>query len=246
MLPTTPPPTTAAVEQTTPIHLHSSTTSRISSGNYVACEDVFATLSAEMSPYFLGPMPCSDFLSTFLPVTPLSDLSDSSAPKFSEEFFSSLFKEGVNIYTQFVEIIKPIIPNLLIYNTSHSPDKTPATKFPFSVTPDFSIFPKKEEKQDVINSSTVEFTKKEEKQNVTNASKVEFTVEYKSLYEEDPFVRKLPSSGASDQTAKGDNPFMNPSSAGRKTAGQITAYVTADVYSKLYKAKQRAFKFESD
>ena len=100
--PTTPPQSTGAVLQTTPVHLRTSTTSRFEA-KYIPCDDLFATMVAEMSPYFLGPMPCADFFKTFLPVPESSAPGDASGPnRFSPGFFSSLEAPKVNIYSQFV------------------------------------------------------------------------------------------------------------------------------------------------
>jgi hypothetical protein len=50
----------------TPIHTRSSTTGCLNK-EHLTRDKIFQALSAEIAPFFLGPMPPTEFLSTFLP-----------------------------------------------------------------------------------------------------------------------------------------------------------------------------------
>ena len=67
-MPSTPPPSSPLPPQGTPVHTRSTTTDRFLP-KYETREHTFRRLSAEMSPYFVGPVPPQDFLDSFLPVT---------------------------------------------------------------------------------------------------------------------------------------------------------------------------------
>lgn len=62
----------------------------------------YLKLAAEMSPYFVGPMPVASFFSEFLPHSKLSSLD--GAPSFEENMFTSVVTqdEEVDMYKPFV------------------------------------------------------------------------------------------------------------------------------------------------
>ena len=81
----TPPPNISPLPST-PIHVHSVTTSKFGP-KYEARKDVLCHLSDEMSHFIVGPMPPQDFLDKFmgLPKDTLLPL-----PTFENNMFSSL------------------------------------------------------------------------------------------------------------------------------------------------------------
>lgn len=72
-------------ESTTPIHTGSRTLHRFGDRSWAYTEH-YSTLAAEMSPYFVGPMPVATFLSKFLPPSKLS--LPEVAPSFTRGMFT--------------------------------------------------------------------------------------------------------------------------------------------------------------
>ncbi len=67
----------------TPVHTRSSTTGYLGS-KYLSRDQIFRVMSQEMAPFFLGPMPPQEFLSTFLSST------QPRASSFKADMFDTL------------------------------------------------------------------------------------------------------------------------------------------------------------
>lgn len=87
---------------TTPINTRSHTLYRFGDRCWPTTE-LYLDLAAEMSPYFVGPMPVSDFLEEFLPLPDGPDLLQVE-PSFKEGMFDSVLasSDEADMYTPFV------------------------------------------------------------------------------------------------------------------------------------------------
>ena len=99
----TPPSTPSLLPniQCTPIHTRASTTAKYNP-KYEERSTVFLWLSKEMAPFFVGPMPASDFLHDFmrLPLGASYDL-----PSFSKKELSAMAESQENeMYNKFVRL----------------------------------------------------------------------------------------------------------------------------------------------
>ena len=64
----TPPNSgTGPISFGTPVHTRSSTTGYLRGTKHLTQDQIYNIMSEEMAPFFLGPMPPRDFISTFLP-----------------------------------------------------------------------------------------------------------------------------------------------------------------------------------
>jgi Fungal protein kinase len=191
----------------------------------------YLTLSEEMSPYFVGPMPASAFLSEFLPMSKLPE--DVSLPLYEKGMFeavipkeqeadmyeplvcpcTTLFRSRVHFSSQVTALTHPM-SNYRIYNTSNSEERA-KTNFPFKIKPDCSVFAKGHSFHG------------------TDSSAVELLIEFKRQCDDDPFIKDPPleksSASSSDGTtpSRPRNPLMKTSQAARLTCGKITAYATS-------------------
>ncbi|KAH9008067.1 hypothetical protein EDB84DRAFT_1572373 [Lactarius hengduanensis] len=100
----------------TPVHTRSSTT-RYFDAKHLSRDQIVRVMSLEMAPFFLGPMPPGEFLSTFLP---------SSQPSgFQPGMFDTLanLRTEPSMYKKFINVVQPYLKTIHIRETSRSPDK---------------------------------------------------------------------------------------------------------------------------
>ena len=94
-----------------------------------------------------------------------------------------------------------------LVNTSSQLDQDNPMKFPFLCQPNCSVYDAKSPHNNQLDSSLVECL-----------------IKFKMGSDSDPFVQDVPGKSSTVDTVQ--NLFMNSSSSGCKTAGQITAYAT--------------------
>ncbi|KAH9159380.1 hypothetical protein EDB89DRAFT_1916283 [Lactarius sanguifluus] len=193
MLVVTPPNSNTSIAYGTPVHTRSSTTGYLSA-SYLSRDQIFRIMSREMAPFFLGPMPPQEFISTFLPG------SQPSGFKFEHGMFDPLveLRSETLMYRTFIEIVQPHLKTIYIRETSHSPDKA-LTGHSVSFSPDCTVYD--EENKDITEN---------------NSALSDLFIEFKNRPEEDAF-----STHFTDENPTG---FMSQKTKGVITAGQITTY----------------------
>jgi len=112
-----------------------------------------------------------------------------------------------HVLPRWVLLDKLASSRLDLVNTSSQLDQDNPTKFPFLCQPDCSVYDTKSPHNNWLDSSLVECL-----------------IKFKMGADSDPFVQDVPGKSSTVDTVQ--NLFMNSSSSGRKTAGQITAYAT--------------------
>ena len=230
MAPDSNPAGTQVPHTTTPINTGSRTLHRFGD-RYRDYQDHYLDLSAEMEPYFVGPMPASAFLSEFLPTSKLRLPED--MPSYVNGMFDKALSETeeVNVYKPFVrpcitlfrsrvhfssqvDALTPYMSNYQFQDTSRSEERA-KTDFTFKIKPDCSLYAK------------------EHSFHGTDSSAVELFIEFKQRRDDDPFIKDPSPEKSSASSSDGPtpspppNPLMKTSKAARLTCGKITAYATS-------------------
>ncbi|KAI9437896.1 hypothetical protein BJY52DRAFT_1229987 [Lactarius psammicola] len=150
-----------------------------------------------MAPFFLGPMPPQDFLSTFLP-----SLQPSS---FQAGMFDTLTNHRTEtlMYKAFIGVVQPHLKTIHIRDTSRSPDRV-ITEHSVSFSPDCTVY-------DQANKDKTK----------SNSAFSDICIEFKIRPEEDAFLTDFPDEGPS---VSNPIPLMSQNQKGIATAGQITMY----------------------
>ncbi|KAI9441144.1 hypothetical protein BJY52DRAFT_1195097 [Lactarius psammicola] len=181
----------------TPVHTHTSTT-RFFDTKHLSRDEIICVMSLEMAPFFLGPMPPQDFLSTFLP-----SLQPSS---FQVGMFDTLTNHRTEtlMYKAFIGVVQPHLKTIHIRDTSRSPDRV-ITEHSVSFSPDCTVY-------DQANKDKTK----------SNSAFSDICIEFKIRPKEDAFLTDFPDEGPS---ISNPIPLMSQNQKGIATASQITTYV---------------------
>ncbi|KAI9430286.1 hypothetical protein H4582DRAFT_2087211 [Lactarius indigo] len=156
-------------------------------------------MSQEMAPFFVGPMPPQEFLSTFL------SGSRSWASSFEAGMFDALAnsQSETSMYRAFINIVQPHLKTIYIRDTSRSPDKALADHS-VSFSPDCTVY----------DESSKNFTD-------NDSASSDFCIEFKFRAEEDAFSTDFTDEGPA---VSSPTRIMSQKPKGITTAGQITTY----------------------
>ncbi|KAI0245684.1 hypothetical protein BJV78DRAFT_1137314 [Lactifluus subvellereus] len=160
----------------------------------------FAMVADGVLRSFLGPMPACQFISEFFPPQPDSPKVPSAFEKgIFDQVVGTQVEQETDMYKPFCSIVRPLIPNLIIRNTS-SHGAVDITNYSFSIKPDCTVY-----------------SKENKKIYGTSLAAVEFFVEFKFSADSDPFEVS--------QKSQAPMGLLKDSRSAKETIGQIATYV---------------------